>query len=297
MIYNRNPSGEYPYLDTNVPLVSPINPNTKLYPTSTRNYFNIDLLPEGGISVPYGYNVFRHGYLLTPVGNVLRAQEGQPLIPTFTQTPNKEVNLQNKILINNEETSINQELQRNDTPSFRPDEYIEDKIKQDISHSGMKEENEENSNNNKLIGSRRNSKKPKLDLNIVNESETGKIFAQSVVNSYQTIGTGSHDKDKNNFVPTIFNNQDLNLTKKEENNNDENIPSNESNSSKTISQNQQNLNDDASVTNISDKSGNKSLLINNPNLVNKYTLTNRSNTPVSKASLNISPRSAFVKMK
>jgi hypothetical protein len=142
----------YPYImdSTCLPMVSPINPSARLYPTSTRNYFNIDLLNSN------------------------------------YDNANKEINLTDKIVIND------------------PNNHIE-------ADDMLKKENEPEVKESLETSFQKKNHKPKLSLEIMNDSETTRIFASKVASSIANVN--------NNTNPTIINNNDekenvdINLTK------------------------------------------------------------------------------------
>ena len=83
--------------DYNQPLVSPINYRAQLYPMSTKNHFNIDMMIN-----PYDFNSIQRNTLLrSPV-----------CVEKYIN--NKEINMQNKILIN--------EINSKSTPTFKKED-------------------------------------------------------------------------------------------------------------------------------------------------------------------------------
>ena len=246
----------FPYMDPAIPLISPIT-NAKLYPPSTRNYFNIDLLHEGNYSIPVtmpGYNIFR----ANPFNNYVSTPTGLEKINFQSQyTPNKEISMQNKILINEDE--------RNETPSFKT-EPVAEKAAEEKKVEEFNEEvvpKEENTEKKKL-------KRPSLDLNLVNDSETGKIFTASMVNSYMNKSIPTN----NNIIK--INEAIIPVTAQ--------VPT-EIKEDKPLTQDEE-----SSGTNLSDKSS---------NLENRGTPSaNRIKmVKLEGKNLAISPKSAFMKMK
>jgi hypothetical protein len=377
----------FPYIEQGIPLMSPINPNAKIYPTSTRNYFNIDLLNEGNYQIPLtmqNYNMFRQpggmlpstGYITSPTNFEMTGIALTPLQQqNLALTPNKEIALHNKILINEADLIGMQNFNMGRNKNYQ---LIETSKKEEY-NSDMKNRNITGKVNNLIDYSeiqmlKRKSatlnKKPSLDLAMINENETGKIFKQSLVRSVSDLQTSKLPViNAVNIVPQT---EYIQIEMKPQENNERNgkksitmdsgaigetaylkveskpfeindqykiVPIQEGDRVYTeeekenlqisqVSQSSQegkNL-DTISVTNTSEKSGSKenSHLINESNvnrsdLVNLYNLSivNREvqiNKPQSettfthkqlqelqqnetKAILNISPKSAFVKMK
>ena len=176
---------------------------------------------------------------------------------------NKQVNLQNKILITNENKDSTDSLSHG-TPTFK---YKGINLKKE-SEAGLQEgenKSENISDRNKERKGSFSGNRPKLDLNVVNDSETCKIFASSYVNSYNTLNNANKaqtngDDGKEN-LPLIG---------------DNNLPS-------AVVNGVGDRDKDNNTNTYSDKSS--------PSM-NKYTLNKNV-----KMSLNISPKSAFVKMK
>lgn len=166
----------FPYMEGGIPLISPINPS-KLIPPSTRNHFNIDLLHEGNFysggfshfnnflcrNNSAGTNNVGGSFLSTPTNADMKINFGN-FTPSNHHTPNKEVTLHNKIVINNNEV---EKVERTLTPSFKP---LNEEEKVNITEINLiKEETE-----------KKKPKRPSIDLNLVNDSETGKIFYASM---------------------------------------------------------------------------------------------------------------------
>jgi hypothetical protein len=240
----------YPF-DLSLPLVSPINPNMKLYPPSTRNYFNIDMLGEPSTHYP-GYQFSNY-----PAYNIFRPNPFRDYVstPTYMEkitfnpnlTPSKEISMQNKILINEEH-----ELERTLTPSFKP--INEDKpldvvnldLKKRIekesqeAEKNVSKENETEKNLDKLgeiQDIEKNShqpneikkklKRPSIDMSLIEDSETGKIFSASIANVYgkglnQSAKTQVTSFDTKNLEEKSENaktpsNQKFNMTKNDKN--------------------------------------------------------------------------------
>jgi hypothetical protein len=269
--YDNYPS----FMDSAMPLISPINlnPNTKLYPTSTRNYFNIDILHDTNYlpMTIQGYNIFRpytssaNNFITTPTGQNEKINYNQPF------TPNKEVSMANKILITNNEVEEVDKIERTLTPSFKPIDR-EEKNKE----MGGRDEN--------LDTSKKKLKRPSLDLNLVNTSETGNIFSASVSDRFMTTGKATQTAD---IIMEIQAPIQTPIPKEER-------------ISHTISSEKE---EEGSVTNISDKSG-QALLehkfshtpkSSNNNMNKSPIVTPRSNINPN-ANLTVSPKSAFVKM-
>jgi hypothetical protein len=254
----------FPYMDPAIPLISPIT-NAKLYPPSTRNYFNIDLLHEGNYSIPVtmpGYNIFR----ANPFNNYVSTPTGLEKINFQSQyTPNKEISMQNKILINEDEGKIENKLERNETPSFKTAPIAEKaaEVKKVEEFNEEVVPKEENTEKKKL-------KRPSLDLNLVNDSETGKIFTASMVNSYMNKSIPTNNNILNINEPLIPATADVPTEIKEE---------------KPLTQEEE-----SSGTSFSDKSS---------NLDNRGTPSaNRIKmVKLEGKNLAISPKSAFMKMK
>jgi len=132
------------YIDHSIPLFSPINPSFKLYPPSTRNYFNIDLLSNYNIVLP-GITINQNNYNNNYISQI-KTDECQ-LIDNFSEQADQTEESKGGICLN-----LN--------------------------------------------------KRPKLDLNVINESETTKIFAKSYVNSYNTAfeEKGQTQKEQTNKI-------------------------------------------------------------------------------------------------
>ena len=284
----------FPYMDPTMPLISPINPNAKLYPPSTRNYFNIDLLYEGNYTLPIampGYNIFRanpfnvNNFITTPTNL-------EKISFNAFSTPNKEVSMQNKILINEEEEV--EKLDRTMTPSFKPISSDVMKVEEKpLEESTEKKENREIDFkekdklelNNKpeqipeFISDRKKIKRPSIDLNLINSSETGRIFSESVANKYTT--TINKPETETNET------QETPLDIKTE-------PQSEI---KEIINEEPLKEEEGTVTNISDKSAAMAENKINPPTTPTMTTTNNNNKFVNVSNLTVSPKSAFVKLK
>jgi hypothetical protein len=233
----------YPF-DPSLPLVSPLNPNMKLYPPSTRNYFNIDILAEPNTNTYPGYP-----YANYPVYNIFRPNPFRDYVSTPTNekitfnpnlTPSKEVSMQNKILINEEN-----ELERTLTPSFKP--ISEDKPLE-VVNLELKKQKDKETNQNPIVVSKVNEferktetneelsekdvknipqtfenkkkiKRPSIDMNLIEDSETGKIFSASIANVY--------GKDLNAIVKTQVSNLDTKNPPQEEKNENARTPINQ----------------------------------------------------------------------
>jgi hypothetical protein len=264
----------FPYMDP-IPLISPIT-NAKLYPPSTRNYFNIDLLQEGNYSIPValpGYNIFRPNPF-NNLNNFVSTPTGIEKVTFAPYTPNKEVSMQNKILINDDN-----KLERQDTPQFKQSASTQpnetDKNVEDFYEHNKDISDKENTDKKKL-------KRPSLDLNLVNTSDTGKIFSASVVNSYLNKNVTDTNTNINQPQP-----DNINLINQQSQN-----PPNEAGvqvapaSSDTLTDEKHAGEDESSGTNLSEKSNTQS---QQPNRVKLLKLEGKN--------LAISPKSAFVKMK
>jgi hypothetical protein len=264
----------FPYMDP-IPLISPIT-NAKLYPPSTRNYFNIDLLQEGNYSIPValpGYNIFRPNPF-NNLNNFVSTPTGIEKVTFAPYTPNKEVSMQNKILINDDN-----KLERQDTPQFKQSASTQpnetDKNVEDFYEHNKDISDKENTDKKKL-------KRPSLDLNLVNTSDTGKIFSASVVNSYLNKNVPDANTNINQPQP-----ENINLINQQSQN-----PPNEAGvqvapaSSDTLTDEKHAGEDESSGTNLSEKSNTQS---QQPNRVKLLKLEGKN--------LAISPKSAFVKMK
>jgi hypothetical protein len=211
MYRTSNNFDTFPYIDQGLPPMSPINPNAKLYPTSTRNYFNIDLLNEGNYQIPLtmqNYNIFRQtggmgvpstGYITSPNNYDMAGLAMAPLQQqNMALTPNKEITLHNKILINESDLIgiQNYNLTRNSNYQYleasKKEEYKNDIKNMNITTvSASSNIASGNHNANNLIDyseiqmhkrkSAAINKKPSLDLTMINENEVGKIFKRSLV--------------------------------------------------------------------------------------------------------------------
>jgi hypothetical protein len=255
----------FPYMDP-IPLISPIT-NAKLYPPSTRNYFNIDLLQEGSYSIPVvlpGYNIFRTNPF-NNLNNFVSTPTGIEKVTFTPYTPNKEVSMQNKILINDDN-----KLESQETPQFKQNNSSQsnENIKkvEDFYDQIKDTSDKENTNKKKL-------KRPSLDLNLVNTSDTGKIFSASIASSYLSKNT----KETNTNINQIQS---------------EKIQPNEAGmqvtplSSDTLTDEKQAGEDESSGTNLSEKSNIQALQTNRVKVLK-----------LEGKNLAISPKSAFVKMK
>jgi len=219
----------YPYIDPGLPLMSPINSNTKLYPTSTRNYFNVDFLNEGNYQLPLtvqSYNMFRQpmqgfftasGFMTSPNNLEMTGMGLSPIQQNPQQAQNKEILLHNKILINESDLIGIQKYNTARNINFN---LIETSKKEEYLNQDMR-----NSRNNANIPSTSNNlidyseiqmlkkkssdliKRPSLDLAAINDNETGSIFKQSLgrnVNELQPgniLSSFSNMKANSNFIP------------------------------------------------------------------------------------------------
>lgn len=210
------------------------------------------------------------------------------ITPVYSYTPKdfNVVNLQNKILINDAENknefiepmSMINIASREENKPIPADSGItgttavnilsllSDKI---VDTNKQKEEDKENNKNDINIPTNNTRKsKPSIDLCVVNESETNRIFAQSVANSCRIIkktDTGDNKTPINECIASSdnFKSEEQNLTTSNISNDDHSIKS----ASSQIKQ----------------------------EIYNKLPVLAMNTTP--KASLNISPKSAFVQMK
>jgi len=226
-MYRTSNYETFPYVEPGIPLMSPINPNAKIYPTSTRNYFNIDLLNEGNYQIPISmqnYNMLRQsghgllpssGYISSPSNFEMTGIGLTPLQQQNLQlTPNKEIALRNKILIN-ESDMIG--IQNNYLARNCAYQLLEASKKEEyLNEEGLK--NIKNTNipviGNSLLDYAEMQlhkaktatllKKPSLDLTMINENETGNIFKQSLGRT----GVDSQATGQSN-IPTIKMQQDI----------------------------------------------------------------------------------------
>ena len=153
------------FIDQPIPLISPINTSTRLYPQSTRNHFNIDMTSEETES-----QTFNQNYLGK---SKMKFNFNPPPKTEFQYAPyNKEITLHNKILIN--EAS----LESYSTPNFK-----------DFKYNNPDKENEFTTNEEFSIKEKKKNStiRPTLDLNLINDNEISNLFSESVVNSVKTL--------------------------------------------------------------------------------------------------------------
>ena len=150
--YNNNIYDErFTYYENNQPQISPMNVNM-IYLNSTRNLFNVDL--------SYENQKFKNGNYYN--NNLI------------SQTPfgNKEVTLNNKVLINNNESKINFD----NTNTYQINEDFTSDVNNYNNYTLTSTTNMNNNTyDNYLIPSSRNHK-PVIDINLINQSDTNNIF-------------------------------------------------------------------------------------------------------------------------
>jgi hypothetical protein len=151
-LFNKN-IFDYYMVEYPQPLVSPINSRAQLYPMSTKNHFNIDLMMN-----PYDFASFPKN-----PGSSLRS----PIC--VEKYINKEVNMQNKILIN--------EVDNKDTltPRFKKEDDFFTDIDTTNKHSEDMAFERRPSKNGKLLS---------LDMDEVNKIDTNKFYTESIT-SYE----------------------------------------------------------------------------------------------------------------
>jgi len=349
---NKN-NADFLMLDSNIPLISPINYHPQMFPVSTKNHFNINMdtqnYMQNYLEKSNNINNYITNFRFLNYQNYLENQNQN-------QTHLKEINMQDKILINeidneneqnnNEENEDNEENGTIHKENIQNTPKFPQKDTNIINEIHLLENNPTNSidifcnkdANMKYKNSSASGKKMNLDLDIVNQSEsdTMQIFSDKVKscrNNYHKFSFGE-ENNKNSNENEAENNQNnneaenkknkispfsnLNLqTEKEKN---ENYKDNNNFICKTPQENikicfQKNLdpnffenNKNCSLNNTADKK----ILIKTPNTADgknqnflepvnnsmKKEFLNKLNfIPIispSRASLNISPKSAFV---
>lgn len=152
------------FIDSNKPLISPINFNPQMFPTSTKNHFNINMDSHllqnfvDTVDTPNNKSLFRYNF-----------RNGN-----FMENQTKEINMQDKILINevddDEEDFISKEkIKANyeSTPDF-PGKNPNDNNNENCLDFFL-EKNKDSS-----------AKKCLLDLDLVNRSDSANIFNDKV---------------------------------------------------------------------------------------------------------------------
>ena len=141
---NKNLFDHY-MLDYHQPLISPIC--SQLYPISTKNHFNIDMMIN-----PYDFTINKGSLLRSPV--------------SVDKYINKEINMQNKILINDDE---------NKSPNFDVD----------TNNMYINQYEKKKAKTGKTIS---------LDMDVVNNSDTSRIFKDIIENDKNQINSNQTDK-------------------------------------------------------------------------------------------------------
>ena len=185
--YNNNIYDErFTYYENNQPQISPMNVNM-IYLNSARNLFNVDL--------SYENPKFKNGNYYN--NNNL-----------ISQTPfgNKEVTLNNKVLINNNESNINFD----NTNTYQINEDFTSDVPNYNNYTLTSTTNMNNNTyDNYLIPSSRNHK-PVIDINLINQSDTNNIFinnnfsplnnnAANFHNYFMNNSTFNHNNNNNNI--------------------------------------------------------------------------------------------------
>jgi hypothetical protein len=201
---------EYFTIDSNKPLISPINYHPDMFPVSTKNHFNINM-----------DSMMLHNLIETPTNIGSFACNFH--IPTSAENPSinqtKEISMQDKILINEPVNNQGEQDKRNNnnfpndkenmnfnlTPKFKArfSEGILDTNEKilNLNLLNNKSDNFEFNINNLNVNNNKNesaekmfqdtiSTKPKdssskrfsLDIDVVNQSDTTKIFSETVNN-------------------------------------------------------------------------------------------------------------------
>jgi hypothetical protein len=175
LLFNKNPFDCY--VDYNPPLVSPINYRTQIFPMSTKNHFNIDMMINH-----YDYN--KGSYIKSPV------------------VEKKEVNMQNKILINEvAEMTESQCKEETLTPTFKKmDELFPEMGEKNVTDTTALE--------------RRASKAGKrlsIDLDVINkDTDTNKFFVNPIIYPEEEV--------KEVVVPVVLTSSQESLTRHVEDN-------------------------------------------------------------------------------
>jgi hypothetical protein len=164
------------FIDQPIQMISPINTNTRLYPQSTRNHFNIDMTTHDTQTQIHNQNIFRKSKINFNTGISTLSNSDLQQILYFP--PNKEITLHNKILINDVS------MEANSTPNFKDSKNEipenEKELILDEKSISFKEKMR-----NKLI-------RPSIDLNLINDNDLSKMFTESVLNSVKTLNNLSH---------------------------------------------------------------------------------------------------------
>ena len=184
--YNNNNNiydERFTYYENNQPQISPMNVNM-IYLNSARNLFNVDILSYENPKFKNGnyYNIPQ-----TPFGN-------------------KEVTLNNKVLINNNESKINFD----NSNTYQINEDFTSDVPNYNNYTLTSTTNMNNNTyDNYLIPSSRNHK-PVIDINLINQSDTNNIF---INNNFSPLNNNAA-----NFHKYFMNNSNFN-----HNNNNNNI--------------------------------------------------------------------------
>jgi hypothetical protein len=147
LLFNKYPF-DYYSVDYHQPIVSPINFRTQIFPMSTKNHFNIDMMVQ-----PYDYSNIQRTYLRSPV--------------CVDKYINKEINMQNKILINDEHNG----------EKFKAEDLF-------VTTDDNESKEVESKDVNELERKPSRSKRLSLDIDVVNKTDTNQFFATSTGNGY-----------------------------------------------------------------------------------------------------------------
>jgi hypothetical protein len=153
LLFNKYPF-DYYTIDYHQPLISPINYRTQIFPMSTKNHFNIDMMIQ-----PYDYSGVQRTYLRSPA--------------CVEKYINKEINMQNRVLIN----------EANGGDKFKAEDLFvtsSDDVKP--SDEGNKTTEQQKDETTSLDLERKPSRKRlSLDLDMVNKTDTNQFFANSFI--------------------------------------------------------------------------------------------------------------------
>ena len=200
------------FSDQLMPMISPINTNNLLYPQSTKNHFNFDMTGNDNQLQKLNFNKLKKQKINFNMNTVSESSLNTHL--HFIPSSN-EINLQNKILINDSNLISMESLS---TPNFKisKNEFSEDEKEFFLNNGAFKNEKKKN-----------RSSRPSLDLDLINDDEVGRMFSESVVNSVKTLNNADvqinfNDDDRYNkdYLKDVLNE---NMENRDKENGDEMI--------------------------------------------------------------------------
>ena len=163
------------FSDQLMPMISPINSSNLLYPQSTKNHFHFDMTGNEQLQ-KLNFNKIKKQKINFNMNTV-----PENSVNTYQHyiTSSNEINLQNKILINESNLVSIESLS---TPNFKisKNEFHQDEKEFFVNSRTFKNEK----NNNR-------SNRPSIDLDLINDDEVGRMFSESVVNSVKTLNNAN----------------------------------------------------------------------------------------------------------